>query len=451
VWLLGVVCLTVYHTLGYGLFRKRLLRWSVPAGESAAGAVYARLAQEMGIQKPPCLRISHRAAGPLLIGLLRPVIVLPGGDADETETRLILRHELTHHRRRDVWYKLMLLTVGVLHWFNPFTYLMRRAAEEDLELVCDRETTREQSLAEKQAYGGIILKMASEKRIHSAVSTSFPGTVKTLRRRLENLLAGRKKLGVIPFCAFLLLVGMMGTLIACQPISPARAGAEETPTSDITNAVHGSDDVTPSASLEPSTPSAPSLSAVAVDVPVNAERSEFPRKLSTLDEDIVKETVRQDIEDFFDINLAGIPVSIQDMSEFVNEGTPKQTVVFFSEARNVLYDATIEVETQTIIELDSLGEWAKTAADADKSGDYIAAAAEIARSKLSLLPDNAKAICYLPMGAGKTIDNLVVCVVFPDDLFYVEVSVADLSPVGYRFFLDAAGLDAYLAKHTALL
>ncbi|MDR1158759.1 MAG: M56 family metallopeptidase [Oscillospiraceae bacterium] len=438
VWLLGVVCMAVYHILGYGLGRRRLLRWSVPAGESAAGAVYAWLAQEMDIQKPPRLYISRRAAGPLLTGLVKPIIVLPHGSDSEAELRLILRHELTHSKRRDVWYKLLLLTVNVLHWYNPLVYLMRREAEEDLELVCDRETTKSQTFAEKQEYGGVILKTASEKRVHSAMSTSFPSTAKILRRRLENLLAGQKKSGVIPFCAFLLLVGVTGTLAACQPVPPAPMGELNIQNSELSTAA----------------PPAPPLSDVMIDVepPVTAEQSEFPRKLASLDEAVVIETVRKDMEDFWDISLEGIPVFVNEVDEFSNEGTPKRLVTFFSEEQSLLYDATIEIGTQTLIELDSLDHRAKTVADAFKSEDYIAAAAAIARDKLSLSPDSTKAVCYLPTGRDKEIlDYYFVRVVFPDDLFYVEVSIDDLSPLCYRFFSDANELEAHLARDSVVL
>jgi beta-lactamase regulating signal transducer with metallopeptidase domain len=455
IWLPGAVCLAGYHILGYRLLRRRVLRWSVPAGGCAAGVTYARLAEEMGIKKPPRLYISHRAAGPLLIGLVRPVIVLPRGDDSEAEARLVLRHELTHHRRHDVWYKLLLLAVGVLHWFNPLVYLMRREAAEDLELVCDRETTRDRSFAEKQEYGGIILKTAAEKRTDSAMSTSFPGSEKTLRRRLENLLAGRKKAGVIPFCAFLLLLGMMGTLVACQPVTPPRGDVNTPPVIDAVQADQVSDNITP-----PVSPIGPP------PAPVEKAQSEFPRKLPSLDEDVVIETVRRDIEDFFDVSLEGIPVYINDLDEFVNEGTPKRMVAFFSEDVNVrdddtiavntvLYDATIELETRTIIELDSLDHRAKTAADASQTADYIAAAAAVARDKLSLSPDGATAVCYLPyepLSRKKEIaDNFFVRVVFPEDLFYVEISVADMSPLCYRFFSDADGLDAYLTRDSVMM
>ena len=56
---------------------------------------------------------------------------------EEERRAFALAHEAMHARRRDLWRKALLLWVCALHWFNPLVWLLRRAAERDMEIACD--------------------------------------------------------------------------------------------------------------------------------------------------------------------------------------------------------------------------------------------------------------------------------------------------------------------------
>ena len=66
----------------------------------------------------------------MTLGLLRPVIVLPP-EVPEADLPLILRHELCHIRRRDLWYKGVMLLANAVHWFNPLVWRMAGQAGRD--------------------------------------------------------------------------------------------------------------------------------------------------------------------------------------------------------------------------------------------------------------------------------------------------------------------------------
>lgn len=106
--------------LRYAAFRRRTARWCTPAGAYEGVPVYA------------CALLSS----PALTGLLRPRILLPEG-VEEERRAFALAHEAMHARRRDLWRKALLLWVCALHWFNPLVWLLRRAAERDMEIACD--------------------------------------------------------------------------------------------------------------------------------------------------------------------------------------------------------------------------------------------------------------------------------------------------------------------------
>ncbi len=87
-------------------------------------------------------RSSSPATGPALVGLLRPLIVLPS-DFDQrytpAERVLILAHERTHARRGDGLANLGCAIIQCLWWFNPLVHLAARLFRLDQELACDAD------------------------------------------------------------------------------------------------------------------------------------------------------------------------------------------------------------------------------------------------------------------------------------------------------------------------
>lgn len=49
----------------------------------------------------------------------------------------LLKHELVHLKRKDVYWKLLFVAANAFHWFNPLIWVMHREAVVDLELSCD--------------------------------------------------------------------------------------------------------------------------------------------------------------------------------------------------------------------------------------------------------------------------------------------------------------------------
>jgi beta-lactamase regulating signal transducer with metallopeptidase domain len=106
---------------------------------------------------------------PLMLGFIRPVLLVPCEDYGGGELAFILKHELTHFRRRDLWYKLLLVFANAVHWFNPFVWLMRREACADLELSCDDEVVKGGGSEQRRAYSEAVL--SAIKRQQSRVTS----------------------------------------------------------------------------------------------------------------------------------------------------------------------------------------------------------------------------------------------------------------------------------------
>ena len=191
-WIAGAALFLLYHGLGTWFFTRKARRWSRSAGEETL-RVYGEVCREMGVRRPPVLRVSPEAGSPMMMGLLRPRLMLPTEDIGERELAFVLRHELTHHRRHDLWYKLALLLANGMHWFNPLIFLLRREAERDLELTCDDAVVARADAETRRAYSETLLaSVHRQKGLSRAVlSTHFYGGKEVMKERFRNILGKR--------------------------------------------------------------------------------------------------------------------------------------------------------------------------------------------------------------------------------------------------------------------
>jgi bla regulator protein blaR1 len=91
------------------------------------------------------LRAADPTGGPVVVGILRPKIVVPS-DFDTRYTKqeqaLILAHEQMHVRRRDLLVNATWSLARCIFWFNPLTHLAGRLMRFDQELACDAQVMR---------------------------------------------------------------------------------------------------------------------------------------------------------------------------------------------------------------------------------------------------------------------------------------------------------------------
>lgn len=184
VYLLGFLACGVYYTAQYCSFASRL-RGSLHPPTQEAAALYKGLCHKLGIKRAPAFMQSAAVQGPLLFGLLRPVVVLPAGTLG-TPQKYALRHELTHYKHRDIPCKLVVLCLCTLHWFNPFVYLLRSQFAAACEQACDEALTRDMAGTARKEYAAALLHYAQRTLPYAAAGFAQP--VKQLKKRLHTLL-----------------------------------------------------------------------------------------------------------------------------------------------------------------------------------------------------------------------------------------------------------------------
>lgn len=212
-WLAGAGAFLVFHCVSYLLARRKLLRSALSPTPEQADKCSA-LRQALNIHRSVGLMRSSAVTSPMMLGLVRPVILLPDRDLTISELDLTLRHELLHLKRRDVAYKAVMLLANAVHWFNPLVWWMAREAGRNLELCCDEAVIRSLNGGRRREYGQVLLQAAADAS-GPALSTRFGSGKGQLKDRLGNLFL-KKRRGVPLLCCALALVLALGGLVACE-------------------------------------------------------------------------------------------------------------------------------------------------------------------------------------------------------------------------------------------
>lgn len=121
VWAAGVLACTLWQWARYLRFARGLRRLSAPAQEERE-ALWQEVCAQASVARAPRLRVCPGLAGPVMTGLVRPVLYLPEG-MTLARLELALRHEAAHLSRGDLWAKALVRWCCRLHWFNPLCAL----------------------------------------------------------------------------------------------------------------------------------------------------------------------------------------------------------------------------------------------------------------------------------------------------------------------------------------
>jgi beta-lactamase regulating signal transducer with metallopeptidase domain len=211
IWLAGVMAFVTYHAIKHYRFIKMAKRWSESVTDERTLALLQSLKAEMGISKRVSLYQCLSMGSPVMLGFVNPRILLPSAEMADDELRFILKHELVHYKRKDLYYKFLVLAATAIHWFNPLVYLIARAIYAQCEQSCDAEVVRNTDADTRQQYSEAIIGVVKyHSKQKTALSTNFYGGKKSMKNRISSIMDTRnKRLGIT--IIFIMLAVTMGT------------------------------------------------------------------------------------------------------------------------------------------------------------------------------------------------------------------------------------------------
>lgn len=172
--------------LGADLVRTRRLARRAQRVPAEIDQRAAALASCVPMQAPP-VRISSEIRSPLVVGSLRPMLLLPRGVArwPPRDLDLALAHELAHVRRRDLAWAWVPALAQRIFFFHPLARLAVREYVLAREAACDAEAVARMQAAPED-YGRLLLTLGcvpGSPLCAAAGATTFI----TLKRRLVML------------------------------------------------------------------------------------------------------------------------------------------------------------------------------------------------------------------------------------------------------------------------
>ena len=215
----------------YGRSYRRFARL-VRRESHAPGRLALEVLQELDPGGKIALAVCPAIPCPMALGLLRPTVFLPEGVEDRGRLEDILRHELTHLRRRDLLYKWCAAAVTSLHWFNPLMPVFRREMARRCELSCDEAAAGKLSPEARRRYGETLLSLAAAPP-KGLVVTTLCEEKEHLKERLVDLVNGSKK-GPAALCLTLCLTVLLGgcsMIGGAAMVTPAPEEETEVPSS----------------------------------------------------------------------------------------------------------------------------------------------------------------------------------------------------------------------------
>jgi GWxTD domain-containing protein len=175
---------------------RRLASLSDPVQDPGLAEAFDELCKSMKMSRRPLLLISRDNHAPITFGAWKPAVLLPHafiGTLSLPDIRVILGHELAHHRRLDPWFAWLQVAVSAVWWFNPVYWLLSRNIRSTREDCCD-DMVLASGLASREVYCRTLLRAARATLGSSMSRAAFAyisESSQPLRRRFTRIMGAK--------------------------------------------------------------------------------------------------------------------------------------------------------------------------------------------------------------------------------------------------------------------
>ncbi|MDE7428868.1 MAG: M56 family metallopeptidase, partial [Lachnospiraceae bacterium] len=169
IWLISAVFVMALHYWSYVRFRRYCINRLSIVSEADIRANLEAAALETGLRggknDRSFLYRSGEVREPFLIGFKEPILILPDREYNAHVLHFIFLHECYHMRHRDMLYKLFMLFIQSLLWFQPLVYLLKAISYQDVEVACDEAVVEGKDISARKEYGYALLECLKMERV----------------------------------------------------------------------------------------------------------------------------------------------------------------------------------------------------------------------------------------------------------------------------------------------
>lgn len=222
-WVLGVVVLSVRSIGGWWVIQ-RLRATAIDEAPSALRASFVRISAVLGIRRDVVLRVSSAIAGPITVGAVRAMVLLPVSAITllgPEELEMVLAHELAHVRRADFFWNLLQTLVETLFFFHPAVWWIGKRIRHERELCCDDLALK--IYPNPVTYATALFRLEEQRARQWRLAMALDGqSNQTLRMRIARILgeptAQTTGRSIQPFSLIVTGIALAVSLMAAPPV-----------------------------------------------------------------------------------------------------------------------------------------------------------------------------------------------------------------------------------------
>lgn len=186
-WLIGAVCFATRPVFGWVTLRQLRQRGLNPVPEMVR-RLFESTAERLGIRSPGTILLSDRITSPVIIGWLRPLVLLPATaitGLTDAQLKAIIAHELAHLRRHDFPVNIIQTVIETVFFFHPAIWWLSRRIRVEREHCCDDLVVS--TFLQPSEYGRALLAIAEMQGGASVLALgAADGSLSSRVKRLFN-------------------------------------------------------------------------------------------------------------------------------------------------------------------------------------------------------------------------------------------------------------------------
>lgn len=178
---------------------------------------FENLQCKIGLDKKILYKLSHLVSSPCVIGIVKPVILIPPAmllRLSSQQLEAVMLHELAHVQRNDYLINIIQCMAKGIFFFNPFFILLSRVIDNERENSCDDIAVHHCGSAINYSKG---LSLLAELNYNNRLALAAKSNPYAILPRIKRLFgeASTQKNGVTQFICST-LVGVAGILMTAQ-------------------------------------------------------------------------------------------------------------------------------------------------------------------------------------------------------------------------------------------
>lgn len=138
-WLAGLLLLSIWKFMSWRL-TMRLRNTGLLAIPRHWQEQFSLMTERMNFSRKIVIHTSTKVVGPVMIGYLKPMILVPMGffsDLAPAEIEAIILHELAHIKRKDYLHLFIQQIINLIMFYHPAIWLLDKMTKQERENACD--------------------------------------------------------------------------------------------------------------------------------------------------------------------------------------------------------------------------------------------------------------------------------------------------------------------------